>query len=368
MNKNLFDCDDVEDNVKRIVIDELYRKIDLNNHKFIRVTTNEHITDLKNKKYYISANYGGITAFLFFLKINNTYNCFLIDRRSLPFDKNKKNKCHDVRLKRIYLSINIKFYNDTILDCIKIDDVLNGKIQIIILDVLYFGGKNLIKHNYKHKMTLFERCVTKNYLLKNNDNAIMYITPVYELNEIKELYVNYIKLNYDKLRIRGLAFYPNTSGNRIIYLTTKEDNYYKELMFDENHIIEQTTHTEVEQTNNVRGEKYYKICLKDLSYDAKIILNINVVKTLTPDVYKLYSLFEINNKIIKNKIGCAYIPNYNTSLKCRQLFANIDEMIMECEFNNKTAKFIPIKKASVQKMHIINNDGRLNISVCYKNL
>jgi hypothetical protein len=369
MNNVVFDSDVISDNEKEKIINYLYLNVDISNHKFLKISKTEDIMDLKNKKYYVSANYGGITTFLIFLKIENNYNCFLIDRRSLTFDKNNKYKAfryNDIRFKRINLSVDIKFYNGTIFDCIKIDDLLNGRMQIIILDVLHLFGNNMLQINYKKKMMMTSALMNKCYTVSKNDNAIMYMTPVYELDDIKTLFIDYIQVNIDKLKIKGIGFHPAISAQRMLYLTTMHDNKYKEMLYNniEFNVVNSNEH--VNEIVDKKGTKYYKISLVDLSYDKKIILNLEVIKTIIPDIYKLYSLFDINNKIIKKKIGCAHIPNYNTSLKCKNLFSNIDKMIMECEFNKKTTKFTPLNKAPEQKMHIINKHKKLSIVEYYE--
>ena len=104
----------------------------------------------------------------------------------------------------------------------------------------------------------------------------------------------------------------------------------------------------------------------DLECLDDIVLNLEMKKTNTSDVYKLYAIF--NNKInnedyyIKKKIGCAYIPTYVLSIKCKIYFLNKESTIMSCYFNPNKNKWVPVEEAIVQKIDIINNDKRLKIT------
>jgi hypothetical protein len=87
-----------------------------------------------------------------------------------------------------------------------------------------------------------------------------------------------------------------------------------------------------------------------------------MTKSNISDVYKLYSIFENNNKYIKKKIGIAYIPTYVLSLTWKTYFLNKNSIIVTCKFNTNKNKWIPFEEAKIQKIDIINNDKRLKIT------
>ena len=91
-----------------------------------------------------------------------------------------------------------------------------------------------------------------------------------------------------------------------------------------------------------------------------------MVKTQTPDVYKLFGIFvnkqDKNPVYIKKKIGFAYIPTYILSIKCSMYFLNRNSLVMSCKFNTNKNKWVPIDEASEQKIDIINLEKRLKIT------
>jgi len=134
------------------------------------------VYDLKSRKYYISANSCGINSILIFLKKDGEHLSYLIDRRSISYNRQSLNKS-GVRVTEIKLSVDLKLYDGTILDGIIIDSdsniIVNSdtkkepiKMNFMITDVFMLGGKSLITMDYKKKMYLsslmFEKLISSN--------------------------------------------------------------------------------------------------------------------------------------------------------------------------------------------------------------
>ena len=421
MNTINFKNDEIDIKIKEFVINYLYSKIDVKDYRFSIIKNNENIMNIKKSKYYISANYGGIPSFLVFLKNNSNFYCYLIDRRSISFDKSFLNKnnnynLNNVRMTKIKLSVNIDLYDGTIMDCCLIDKISNmremnnykeknKKLQIMINDIFFLCDNNLLKMNYKKKIFTSTCFLKNNYKFNEIDNAKLFITPIYEINQIQELYKNYIKPFSAIFNIKGIAIYPTKSSNKLIYICNQEDNEYKEELFNneinfDSYLIETTNKNENENKNKNENEyknenenkneyknnikknkddinnfyekvkKTIKYNLRDISYEGEIKLNFEVIKhDNIPDIYTLYGLYIYNNKIYKKNSGIAYIPDYNNSLLCKNIFMNEKKIIMECLFCPSKCKWIPLKKALINKIHIINNDNRLivNDEICLDN-
>ena len=119
---------------------------------------------IKSKKYYLSANSCGINSILVFLKKDGEYFSYLIDRRSISYNRQTLNRSQ-VRITEIKLSVDLKLYDGTILDGIIIDSDSNiignnnlisgstnsSKINFMITDIFVLGGKSLITMDYKKK-------------------------------------------------------------------------------------------------------------------------------------------------------------------------------------------------------------------------
>ena len=376
-DENSDDEYDVDLNQKSHVIDFLYNKIEINEHKYTIIKNIGDVYDLKNKKFYVSLNSCGINSFIVFTKKDNNYYSFMIDRRSISYNRQSLKKSN-VRLTEISLSVDLKIYDGTILDGVLIDsdssiissksDKSKPKMQFMVTDVFMLAGKSLVTMDYKKKMfavaNMFENLVEP----KNKTNDIdLYLSRPYELNQIQSLFKDYIQPNIKKYNIKGISFYPQFSSSKIIYVFDKQDEKYKNDLLIGDAVIE------VDQENNLQlldpsdKKRIFKFELMDPECIDDIVLNLEMRKTNISDVYKLYGIFHCistknsEEQYIKKKIGIAYIPTYTLSLKCKSYFLNNDIIIMSCIFNTNKKKWVPLDEASIHKIDIINNEKRLKI-------
>ena len=369
--QNTFKTDDILKTTKELIIKYVYNKIDLKEYKFVQINNSSNILDLKNSKYYISPNYGGIPSLLVFLKYDDEYHSYLIDRRSLSFkginnEGNTNYMLNTVRMTKIKLSVDIKFYDGTIFDCCLIDNVYNDQLQVIINDIFYLCGKSLLTVNYKKKIFTCKNFIENNYKNEKYDNACLHISPTYELNSAQELFKEYISSNLTHLNIKGITFYPKTSSTKLIYIFDRLDTQYREDIINNKIVIgienNFKSDKEEENKNDEDVEKIIKFELNDIGNMDDIVLNFEMRKTKKSDVYKLYSIFHIGNKYYKKKISIAYIPSYKYTLKCKKFFDNSDSVIVECLFHPYKGLWIPQKVSSLKKIDIINKDSRLKIT------
>jgi hypothetical protein len=331
------------------IINYIYEKIHLFTHKFIKMERNEHITCLKDKKYYIGSNFCGIPSLLIFLKQNNNYYCYLIDRRTLSFEKNKLN-ISNVRMKEMKIQVDIKLYDGTIFDCVVIDETED----IIINDVFYYCSKNMLGYDYKNKMLLI-----KNFKYKIDKIKIIVSIP-YELNNFSELFYKYIKLNSRKMNIRGISFYPEKSGTKLIYVFNKSDVVLKDNLMNVKLEIKKINKSDDDIILPEPTIEITQFHLKNISCDEQIILIFEVFKTNICDVFELYTFHDDN--LIKKKIGLAYVYSYEISLKCKKMFENIEKQNIKCLFNKNNKKWIMLEKTN-EKISILKNNKYLDYEI-----
>ena len=367
--------DNTNINIKSIVLDYLYNKIEVADHKYILIKNIGDVYELKNRKYYVSGNSCGINSFLIFMKIDNNYYSYLVDRRSISYNRNTLKKS-SVRFTEIKLAVDLKLYEGTIIDGILIDndnnkiiskgETINNKMLFMISDVFTFCGKSLLSMNYKKKMftigTMLTEYIDKNKI--NSNNIELFVSRPFEINQTSDLFAEYIN-PYSKIyNIKGLTFYPENSGSKIIYIFDKQDEKIKNDLVNRTITINSNTKTDdnLQLLEVSDTKKIFKFELVDPECIDDIVLNLEMKKSGISDVYKLYGIFRNSNKYIKKRIGIAYIPSYELSIKCKLFFINNDSKIMNCKFNSYKGKWIPTDESTVQKIDIINNEKRLKIT------
>ena len=354
-------------NYKDYIIDYLYNNIDINEHRYIIIKNYNDILNIRNQYHYCISNSHGINSFIIFMKKNNTCHSYLVDRRSLSFNK-QSCKIDKIRITSVKLSVNLKFYDGTIIDGIVIDNENNkmnnknvsSKIEFMINDVFMLCGKKMTTLNYKKKMYTVKNILDNLVKPTNQDNINLYIPKVYELNEINDLFRENMSSNCKKYNIKGLSFLPEISGTKLIYIFDKTDETFKNKLIVNDIKSIKNENNEIKNPIDLTDKKIYTFEIIDSKYIDNIILNFEMVKTDISDIYKLYSIFQYDDTYIKKRIGTAYIPTYELSLKCKLYFMNKDSNIMSCKLNSKK-KWIPISIAEVQKIDIISNDRRLRI-------
>jgi len=378
-SNNTNNSNNEEYGIKSYLLDYLYNKIEVGEHKYTIIKNIADIYDLKSKKYYISSNSCGINAMIIFLKKDRDYLSYLIDRRSISYNRQSLNKS-GVRVTEIKLGVDLKLYDGTILDGIIIDSDSNiitnsdtkqdsTKMNFMVTDVFMLGGKSLITIDYKKKMymcsLMFEKLISSN---SNSNDIIINISRPYELNEIKELFATDINNGIKNLNIKGITFYPQYSGTKLIYIFDKQDEKYKQELIERKGEINIVGQSNLCQENFEYSDKkrIFKFELVDPECLDDIVLNLEMIKTETQDVYKLFGIFTgIQDKktiFIKKNIGFAYIPTYILSIKFKLYFMNRESIVMSCLFNTQKNKWIPIDEAEIQKIDILNEEKRLKVT------
>ncbi len=371
-NKN----DYQEQNYKNHILDFLYNKIEINEHRYTIIKNIGDVYDLKNKKFYVSSNSCGINSFIIFYRKDNNYYSFMVDRRSISYNRQSLKK-EAVRMTEIKLAVDNKLYEGTILDGVLIDTESNiiaskndqdkPRFQFMVTDVFMLAGKSLITMDYKKKMYLSSN-VLNELIEKDNkyNNLELYVSRPYELNQLPSLFKDWINPNIKNYNIKGITFYPQYSGSKIIYIFDKQDEQYKNELISGEAVIQVNEDDNLKLLDPSDKKRIFKFELMNPECIDDIILNLGMRKTIIPDVYKLYGIFSNSTsseeiQYIKKRIGIAYIPTYVLSLKCKSYFLNSDELVMSCRFNTNKKKWVPIDEAEVQKIDIVNNEKRLKI-------
>lgn len=321
---------------KKRLLEYIYNTIDLSQYKYKLMEYEIELPLINEKKYYVSPNYNGIHGLLVFIKIKDKFMSFIVDRKTLTYNANQIDY-DKVKIIPIYIRLTEEIYNGTIIDGVLLYNNINRMKHFVVNDIYYFRGKNLSSDKITNKMlnigTYLE--TIKEDIIMNNITLI--VNKLYELADIKQLVNSYIpKSKYNK-SIKGLAFYSEYSGVKLLFLYNNgsHDNENDNQVNDDK--------------NTVQKEKTIIIVNKDVQ-----VTTFKMKKTEIVDVYNLYlgeKLSDNGKKLFKyKKIGLAYIPTKECSAYCKNLFGvNDDSILIDCKYDTEKERWVPFKLVTDKK-------------------
>jgi len=326
---------------KQELVDYIYDSTEIGKYKYRIMKFESDLPLINNMKYYVSANYNGINCLMVFKKIQDKYYSFMVDRRTLSYNQSTLD-INKIKIIPFSIQLNRSVYNGTILDGVLLYNH-KGKRNFVINDVFQMRGQNLTGDMINHKMiniTEFVNSSIRKDDRLNNINVIFNI--LYELRDIKKLINVYIPNAKYNVSIKGIAFYPETSGTKLIYLYS---NCSQE---------EVSTDSDPKPQMPKEKKPIRQVNIEEEEDDITAIFRMK--RTETVDVYQLY----LSNKIEKNgkkfvkfkKYGIAYLPTLECSYFCKDLFENTDSdaIMIKCKYLADRQKWVPIKHSPESKI------------------
>lgn len=331
-NDNDVNIETYDNATKHHILDYLYRSIELSNYKYKLIEYEYDITLLKEKRYYVSPNYNGIHGLLIFIKLQDKYRSCIIDRKTLTYNQGQLD-IDKVKFIPVTIRLDISIYNGTIIDGVLLYNNVDGVKNFVVNDLYLFRGQNLINDKITNKMINAASYIDNIKGDTSTDTMIIIPNKLYNMHEINQLINMYIpKSKYSK-SIKGIAFYPEVSGTKLIYL-------YNNCSHEED-IIEEPVKP-VRQPNIVVSE-------------TEITAVFKLKKTDIVDVYNIYlgeKAIQDGKKIFKyKKMGIAYIPTKECSYFCKDLFNKTegDSVLVECKYDSGKNKWVPYKQVLDKK-------------------
>jgi hypothetical protein len=324
------DNDSLEDiEIKRQILEYMYSTIQLSDYKYKLIEYEYDMTLLKEKSYFVSPNYNGIHSLLIFIKIKDKFLSFIVDRKTLTYSI-KQIDYSKVKMIPVFFNLDKEIYDGTIFDGVFLYNNINRLKHFVINDVYYFRGKSLANDKITNKILNIGSYLET---IKNDsvtNNIVFIVNKLYPLNEIQQLVNMYIpKSKYSK-SIKGIAFYSEYSGTKLIYLYNNCSHENKEepaIPKDSPKMVSGNSGTSTVATTAVFKMK----------------------KTEIVDVYHLFlgqKTTDGSKKLFKyKKIGIALVNTAENSAFCNESFikANTDELLMECKLDMDKNKWIPFK-------------------------
>lgn len=343
--------------IKQQLIDTIYSMVDISKFKYKLLETTEDLPLLKTAKYYISGNFSGANCLLVFIRNKDRFYSFLVDRKTLSYRRNQIN-IDNVNVSPVELGLEESIYDGTIIDGI-LSQTDTQRIYIIT-DLYYFRGVDMTNEKVKYKLINIKKYLDA-YLSrdKNMNNLTITVNNLYEIDTIDTL-INKIIPQTTLLQVKGLAFYPDISGTKLIYLFNKQKQYEREQP--------QKQRLHIEKVKNVKNEEHIQysppVILETISKQKQryiikegchtpVIMTFELRKTEQSDVYKLFLVTkqEQNNKqILKTvKIGFACIPTLQCSQLCKSLTLTRNKALVKCVYDESKEKWIPQQEDKIRK-------------------
>jgi hypothetical protein len=370
--------------IKQILIDYIFSVIDISKYKYRILKTKEDLEYLTQNKYYISGNYTGTNWLLIFTKNKDRFYSFMIDRNTLNFKKYHVN-IDKVVMNPIELGLDESIYDGTIIDGTLTHD--QNKNLYVITDAYLFRGHDMTHEKISNKLIQIKAYLDTFLTQDDNINNLpISVNHLYNMSEIKTL-VDTIIPQTTELQIRGIDFYPDISGTKLIFLfnhnkpvrqnqvetkhnTFNQDrkgnprqhfdrqntyqnrnpNTQNKFQHNDTYNVRQTQPIVIDsprQFSNVSHMRY--VC----KTDEPVILTFEIQKTEQCDVYKIFLINPTkkdDRKILKlKKIGVACIPTLECSKMCKNATIRNGKALVKCQYNENKEKWIPIEVDNKKK-------------------
>ena len=177
----------------------------------------------------------------------------------------------------------------------------------------YYNNKNYLIKKLNKKKNIINDLID---YLNNIVIGEIYIKLVtlYNTEDIADLV--YLKIKNNEFKINGIIFWPSICGKQYIYIN---DNEFEKIKLGTDiYAISYGQNIQIENQNIFEKQ------------------NFIIQKTGKIDVYEVFDI----NKIKRYGIAC--VPDIKTSHYLYDKFLNCDQLIFQCEFNDKFKKWCPI--------------------------
>lgn len=384
--------------VNRELIKYVYSTVDISRFKYEIIRHQHQLSRFITEPYFLSPNYYGKNCLLVFNKIKSKYYSFLVDRRQLSYSIDKV-KMDEVYIHHCNVEVDLSIYNGTILDGIYIRK--DQQHEFIITDVYTFRGADCTGN--KLNMKLYE---IKLYLDNINSqihniherinaktNLELKVNNVFELTDIREFVDIEMKKISNDYQLKGVCFYPEKSGTKLIYITDDASAENRTAKYDNRNDGHSDIHRDrTVDTISDRGSDRSpnrnsdRVPERNIEHGTNMIRSKALVKkvyvaktnepiyavlemksTNTVDNYKLFAVEQVKDgssiKLKKCQMDIAYIPNMERSRWCKDLItrSHRGSVFVKCVWRDDKRKWEPLDVKNDVKLPSLMEDIRKNI-------
>jgi len=366
-----------DDDLKHQIIGHIYNTTDIAKYNYDILEFLPDLTQLLQQKHYVSVNFSGLNCLLVFTKIKDKYFSYLIDRKPLSYNVSKVNY-DNVKLISTTIKLDPSIYLGTVLDGIYI--TTKGENIFVITDVYSFKGRECSSMKLNLKLHTILSYLETNYNETDKENElILTVNKLYDWHETENL-VNNIIPTMKNMSIRGICYYPEISGKKLIYLFNndkKQNEPPQQQIHQQSYHQEQPKQTIYKTNTNV--EPVVKNTVSDdnvtISKPAKTTRQIYIPlggansnvqyvfemkKTQAVDVYVLNlvkhgDIGPQGKPILHRKqAGIALIPDKEKSAWCNKITENNNAVLVTCVYNDDKHKWMPVALSNKKRPSLVS--------------
>jgi hypothetical protein len=357
----------VRDN-ERELINYIYDNSDISKYNYEILKNKSQLPKIFENSYSLMPNFFGYPSLLVFIKKKDKYYQFVVERKTLSYSRELLD-FNKIKLKYVTADVDSSVYSGTILDGTYIESPRGN--TFMISDVYSFKGDDMTNVDLFVKLLKIRTYLSSPSAVPDisilEDRHKMY--PKINLEVCEEVPIEnietYIKdgIFNTKFKVRGLCFYPNKSGTKLIYLFTNTSTS-TDINNKSGNITKRNTRNSPNNNTNTNSRKdnlsshhsEKKISHKKsklVASSSKSIYAIlemkSVSESASDDLYYLSAVEKVKkdgkNKYVRVKMGLADIPTKECSEWCRDLMMESDNgtVLVKCKFNKTKGKWEPVK-------------------------
>ncbi len=375
-NNNMSIGESIKRDINQQLIKYIYSTIDISKFKYEMIEYETDMSKFISGKYSLSGNFSGKNCFLVFTKLKSKFYSFLVDRKQLSYTFNKVNM-DNVTILRCNAEVESSIYNGSIFDGTYIK---KGDEHIfVITDIYSFKGSDYTNLNLDMKLleiTHYLESINSqiaSQLNKESNNRInleLTVNKLYSLDQTKH-FVNTIIPSYTDIQVRGLCFYPEKSGTKLIFMFSNgETKAPANIPYNNSNNSNNNSNGSMHGATQSDDSKKTRRLVKQVymsSSDKPIHAILEMKLTDIVDIYNLFAVEKITDsgtvKLKKCKMDIAYISGIEKSAWCRDIINKSPKgsVFVKCIWRNDKKKWEPLEVNTQVKLPSLMDDIRKDL-------
>ncbi|AYV84907.1 MAG: hypothetical protein Hyperionvirus53_2 [Hyperionvirus sp.] len=253
----------------------------------------------------------------------------------------------------ITVRLDNSIYDGTIFDGTLIHPQGNqNKLRtFVITDLFMFRGKNMTNDKIQYKIMNLVAYLKANMKEDKMNTLDLMVNKLFEPEQIDSLVKEHIP-SMKNFNIKGVAFYPEISGTKLIFMLDNSQRDGKPMLRQKSPFQKEEQMTKYVPAQPVDKKSVRYVAKYD---DEPVFATFEFKKTKDTDVYKIYLVETVvrdkKSILVSKKMGIAFVPTTDCSSMCREAFSQNpnSRILMKCRFINDKSKWQPISHDKTAK-------------------